>query len=441
MNTKLSVTIVLISLCTLWLSPIHADDSELAQVYYQSGLSLLKQNKYDEAIAKFSKAVAYRPDFPSALLKLAECSEKIKDTPGAVKNYRLGIKYLNRQTSRTKDEEQMLSAATRSLEKIDTLGKKLGQIKNSAIAALNQLAGDTLKSQYYRITIEVIWQIKTIDASHKTLTDLVARCANQPGRGAAIKWLVSADRYYRANDFAGAIADYTEALKLDSRWADAYNMRAVAYSYGKKFDLALADFNNAIRFYPRDYVVFANRAAVYLQKGNLDEALEDCNQSVRLKPDKPLGYTLRGFVYFRQKDLDSALADLNKAIELDPRYASAYNSRAVVYASRNDYDGAIADYTEALRYDPNDEVTLCNRARSYTQKGELELAIKDFSKAIQLKPTYADAYYERAILYARNDDYKNAALDGEKFLQLMPGDKRCPVMRGYLNDWRRRSKP
>ena len=49
-----------------------------------------------------------------------------------------------------------------------------------------------------------------------------------------------------------AIADFTEAIRLDPKYAEAYCNRGCAYRNKGDYDKAIADFTEAIRLNPKD---------------------------------------------------------------------------------------------------------------------------------------------------------------------------------------------
>ena len=59
--------------------------------------------------------------------------------------------------------------------------------------------------------------------------------------------------------WATAIADLTEAIRLDPENASYYNGRGIVHGESKKYDQALADFAEAIRIAPEDPVAYHNR--------------------------------------------------------------------------------------------------------------------------------------------------------------------------------------
>src|SRR5580658_9711220 len=50
------------------------------------------------------------------------------------------------------------------------------------------------------------------------------------------------------------------------------------------FDKAIADFTEAIRIDPSQAVVFSDRGAIWLAKNEYDKALVDCDEAIRLNP-------------------------------------------------------------------------------------------------------------------------------------------------------------
>jgi tetratricopeptide (TPR) repeat protein len=150
-----------------------------------------------------------------------------------------------------------------------------------------------------------------------------------------------------------AIADYTQAIRLDPNNAVAHRERGVAYFDEGDQDRAKADYTQAIRLDPNDANVYFSRGREYLLKGDYDRAIADQSQAIRLNPNLVEPYSNRGNVYYRKGDYARAIADHTQAIKVDPNYANAYSNRGVVYYAKGDYDRAIADFEAALRINPN----------------------------------------------------------------------------------------
>jgi tetratricopeptide (TPR) repeat protein len=72
---------------------------------------------------------------------------------------------------------------------------------------------------------------------------------------------------YEEGDFNQAIADFTSAIELDPKKAEAYNYRGHAYSGKSSFDRAISDFTSAIGISPNYFDAYANRALTYDNMG------------------------------------------------------------------------------------------------------------------------------------------------------------------------------
>jgi hypothetical protein len=106
------------------------------------------------------------------------------------------------------------------------------------------------------------------------------------------------------SDFAGAIADWDEALKLDPHDEYALRMRASALVTRARASIARADWNPAVR--------------------DLDEALKP-DSTLRDKAD---AFAMRATARYQMSDLAGAIADCDAALKLDPRNEQALKIRA-----------------------------------------------------------------------------------------------------------------
>jgi len=77
------------------------------------------------------------------------------------------------------------------------------------------------------------------------------------------------EAHYAKGDYDGAIADFSEAIRLDPKFAIAFSGRGLAYSAKGDHDRAIADFNEAIRLDPKSRIAFYNRGLAYDAKGGL----------------------------------------------------------------------------------------------------------------------------------------------------------------------------
>lgn len=81
-----------------------------------------------------------------------------------------------------------------------------------------------------------------------------------------------------------AIADYTQAIKLNPKFTYAYNNRGEAYDNKGQYDRAIADYTQAITLYPKDADAYGNRGVAYEKTGQRDKALADYRKAIEHRP-------------------------------------------------------------------------------------------------------------------------------------------------------------
>ena len=92
-------------------------------------------------------------------------------------------------------------------------------------------------------------------------------------------------------------------------------------THKKEYDKAIADYTEAIRLDPRNAERLRNRGIAWRSKKEYDKAIADYNEAIRLDPEYALAYNHRGMAWSDKKEYDKAIADYNEAIRLDPKYA------------------------------------------------------------------------------------------------------------------------
>jgi tetratricopeptide (TPR) repeat protein len=175
--------------------------------------------------------------------------------------------------------------------------------------------------------------------------------------------------------------------------AAAHYKRGQVHSFEGDDDLAIVEFTKAIEIDPRYADAYNSRGGNYHSKGDYDRAIADSTQAIEINPEYAEAYNSRGRHYHSKGDYGRAIADFARAIEIDQRH-DAYNGRGEGYLGKGDYDRAITDFTRAIEIqraiEPNMDkgytVAYYNRGRAYHAKGDYDRAIADFTKA--LEPNY-----------------------------------------------------
>src|SRR3990167_4522679 len=139
--------------------------------------------------------------------------------------------------------------------------------------------------------------------------------------------------YFSQGDYARAIADYSEAIRLDPQFVEAINGRGFAYRNQKDYARAIADFSELIRLNPQREYGFYDRGLSYKGKKDYARAITDFSEVIRLNPQWADAFYHRGYAYFSTKDYVRATADFTEANRLYPNYALALYGQSLAKAA------------------------------------------------------------------------------------------------------------
>lgn len=118
------------------------------------------------------------------------------------------------------------------------------------------------------------------------------------------------------NDPKKALSYWNKAIRKNSKSAELYNNRGLAYYNLKQYQQAVKDFSQAIRMKPQDAMAYNNRGNAYYELFKYDLAEADFNQSIDLKSDYANAYLNRGLVYYQLDNNAKACADFANACDM-----------------------------------------------------------------------------------------------------------------------------
>jgi tetratricopeptide (TPR) repeat protein len=206
--------------------------------------------------------------------------------------------------------------------------------------------------------------------------------------------------FYASGDYPGAIAQYSEAIRLDPGNAAARQARGEVYfasaglakgnrdidkarDYTEK---AIADFDVALEIDPALTAVWFNRGRAHADKGDVDRAIADYSEAVARDAAMVSAFVNRGVAYARKDALEKAAADFDAAIRLAPKHVGAHFNRGMIRFQQADWDRAIADFSEVIRLAPDDAAPAYTaRGDAYEKKGDDVRAAADYAQAERLK--------------------------------------------------------
>ncbi|KAB2864480.1 MAG: tetratricopeptide repeat protein, partial [Anaerolineae bacterium] len=239
-------------------------DNDAAYLYGWRGEVNLDRYTYGDSIADFNEAIALDPTEPNYLIRRGIAREHI------YRQYDAEYDYLDAM-------ELVPSYAV----PVNNLGN-IRRFEGSYTLAISQYEkamelDPNFGRPYYNRALAKQYQGDYIGA----LDDY--------GRALAVDPYDASTYYYRGElliDYFGnqsaAISDFSNAIELESDFAEAYVARGVAYGLSENYELARSDLEKATELNPNESDGFYNLGSIYAHLGLFEESLTSYEQAMDL---------------------------------------------------------------------------------------------------------------------------------------------------------------
>lgn len=228
--------------------------------------------------------------------------------------------------------------------------------------------------------------------------------------------------FYHAQNYEGAIADFSAAIKLIAHLAPQRRSRSShIFAWDKEAEKAdRAESAEITAVDPQAAIILTARGLARVQINELDAAIGDFDQAIRISPRLFEAYFSRGEARFKLKDYGGAIADYDRALRIDPGSAEAFNNRGNARYHIGEVRGALADFDRAIRLDPRVTAFHYNRGKARREAGDFTGALSDYDQGIKMEVRPAWGYYGRGTVYSDQGKYHEAIANYDRALELNP---------------------
>lgn len=134
----------------------------------------------------------------------------------------------------------------------------------------------------------------------------------------SVAQVLKGDALSRSGKFNEALVCLTDAVRLGPESPLPYDVRGIVRIFADKPDLAIQDFSKAIELDEKFAEAHCSRGIVWFSLGDVDRALNDFDKAIELAPDFALAYNARGQLALAIQEWDAAIADFETATKLAP---------------------------------------------------------------------------------------------------------------------------
>ena len=219
-------------------------------------------------------------------------------------------------------------------------------------------------------------------------------------------------------DYEGAIENYSKAIDLSSKFADAYFNRGIAYVRINEYNKGIDDFTKVISLDSSSFDVFFHRAYSNFQLNNWERCIDDCNKAILINPNYGIAYSYRGVAKYQLGNQSGGCLDCDTAIFLSKDSSSkkfCFYNRGYIKKANSNFKSAIYDFSEAIALDTSFYIlSYINRAKCKEELQDYIGAIDDYSSIINKFPEIYLLYIDRANVKLKLNDKIGACEDFQK---------------------------
>lgn len=287
-----------------------SDDADSRSIY---GKILSAQNRYEDAIDSFKKAIEFEPYNHKHYYDLGEVYFKKKDYESAFKAFQ--------------------SAVSNNPADVPS---------NYMIGVVLEVQGkfDDAYSQYEKIVTKIdnkfapaYFRMGMIAERKGDNTKAVSRFQNAVDIDSSnAEYLYHLGRaFYNAGDVVKAKENLEKAVKISPENSDIHFQLGVAYDYLGETKKALLEFEQAYKLNSSNTESLVRIANIYRTQGEYDKAMQLLTSAMKRTPTRPTIYYSLGMLYEERGELEKAIASYKKALEISPDYPDPYYSLGFIY--------------------------------------------------------------------------------------------------------------
>ncbi|WP_310485173.1 tetratricopeptide repeat protein [Chamaesiphon sp. VAR_48_metabat_403] len=361
------------------------------------------RQQYSQAIAELDKAISIDPNRSYFFSTRATTKFfKLKDDPGAIADISAAISLA--ESGKASDDRNADRRYTTPKERLADyyISRSLfHSIKNRYVPALADLEkSSALDPNNYQTYFNRAFIYNRTDRQQLALADLDRALKLAPK--SADVYNLQGNVYRKLKQYPQAITSFTKAIEIVKSKSELQNdlesysiARAEIYNLDRQYELAIADYTQAIKLNPKVSNYYASRGNVYYNLKQYRSTITDLDRAIALTPNDPLSYIFQGSAYLEIERADLAIKPLQQSLTLiakDPSNYSNLQANALANLGAAQYLTKNASATEtldrALKLDAELPKAWYYQGLIKADRGNLEGAIGDLERASKLYLEY-----------------------------------------------------
>lgn len=218
-----------------------------------------------------------------------------------------------------------------------------------------------------------------------------------------------------------AIKKLKEIIKKEPGNKRAFLDLATAYSYFQDYENTFKYANDALRIDSKYRDAYLVKARTYYKMGNMKLAKSSLETAIQQDPKFFIGYLQLGWIYTETEDYKHALEYFITAVQLENKSTDALYGVAYSKQMLGESEGALEGYRDLLHVDSSYYLAYFNQAyiKEYDQM-QADSAIYFYKKAIELQPEFVKGWHQLGMTYLEKGNKETALIAFKKALEYNP---------------------
>lgn len=355
---------------------VNAINSANSTELYKQANTLYELQRYQDALARYEKAVNIRPEYAQAWNGQAKTLYELKEYKEALAAYDKAIQlepdYLSAWSGRgfTLNKLQRYQEAIASFDKALQLENQDPEVWNAKGEALTKL------NEYDQA-------LKSYDKAIEFNKEYY-----EP-------WYNKALLLQNLKRYDEAMTAYDKVLELKQDYERAWYNRGNVLVNLQRYQDAIAAYDKAVQYKPTFYQAWLSKGNVLINLQRYPEAIESFEQVIKYNRKNYQAWYGRGWSLHQIKRYEEAVTSYNQAIELNRKNYQVWYNRGNSLYNLNKYQEAISSYNKSVNYEPKHYETWYSRGNALFNVKRYSEAIASYDKAIKIKPDYQQAINAR----------------------------------------------
>ncbi len=380
-----------------------------AEVHYNLGVALARQQKLEPARRSLERAKKLNPELREARFELLSVLQKLGDSEAARAESALfeERKHLERTANMARSargrgdtylEQGDPEAALREYRQAIRLNPRHAAPHYGVSLALARLRADPAER------IAALEKAATRDPDLAQAHNDLGILHMEGGR------FIEAERALRT------------AVAVDPQFAEAHNNLGVLYAKLGRNSEAERLFRRAAEDDPGYAAAYVNHGLTLAALDQWEPAERSLRKAEELLPDDLKVLTGLGILFMRTNRAEEALTRLHRIAELNPRSAQAHLNVGGALTAKLDLEGALASFTRAAALAPDSSQVRYHRGRCLYDLGRNEEARAELQRAVALAPDFTEPLYLLALVEKRLGNGPAAADRLRNLIEAAPGN-------------------